>query len=107
MSETFSKVEVITGVARRRRFTTEQKLLVVNETLQPGMSPSAPAISSVSTSLDRAGGTSAGRSKKNSTAFGTPRLWTSARVDEGSFCRTRTGWVVGSGAFAGNRPPPD
>jgi hypothetical protein len=33
MSETFSKVEVITGVARRRRFTTEQKLLVVNETL--------------------------------------------------------------------------
>jgi transposase len=38
MSETFSKVEVITGVARRRRFTTERKLLVVNETLQPGMS---------------------------------------------------------------------
>ena len=38
MSETFSKVEVITGVARRRQFTTEQKLLVVNETLQPGMS---------------------------------------------------------------------
>jgi transposase len=38
MSETFSKVEVIIGVARRRRFTTEQKLLVVNETLQPGMS---------------------------------------------------------------------
>ena len=31
-------MEVITGVARRRRFTTEQKLLVVNETLQPGMS---------------------------------------------------------------------
>jgi transposase-like protein len=38
MSETFSKVEVITGVARRRRFTTEQKLSVANETLQPGMS---------------------------------------------------------------------
>ncbi|MBP1097531.1 transposase [Bradyrhizobium japonicum] len=38
MSEMFSKVEVITGVARRRRFMTEQKLLVVNETLQPGMS---------------------------------------------------------------------
>ncbi len=38
MSEMFSKMEVITGVARRRRFTTEQKLLVVNETLQPGMS---------------------------------------------------------------------
>ena len=36
MSETFSKVEVITGVARGRRFTTEQKLSV--ETLQSGMS---------------------------------------------------------------------
>ena len=38
MSETFSKIEVFTGVARRRRLTTEQKLLVVNETLQPRMS---------------------------------------------------------------------
>lgn len=38
MSDTFSKVEVITGVARRRRFTPEQKLAIVAETLQPGMS---------------------------------------------------------------------
>jgi transposase len=38
MSDTFSKVEVITGVARRRRFTTEQKLAVVAETMQPGLS---------------------------------------------------------------------
>ena len=38
MSNTFSKAEVIPGVARRRRFTTEQKFLAVNETLQPGMS---------------------------------------------------------------------
>ena len=38
MSETFSKVEVITGVARRRRFSTELKLSVVAETMQPGMS---------------------------------------------------------------------
>ena len=38
MSETFSKVEVITGMTRRRRFTTEQKLAVVAETMQPGMS---------------------------------------------------------------------
>ena len=37
MSDTFSKVEVITGVARRRRFTTEQKLAIVAETMQPGM----------------------------------------------------------------------
>ena len=34
MSDAFSKVEVITGVARRRRFTTEQKLAVVAETMQ-------------------------------------------------------------------------
>jgi transposase len=38
MSETFSKVEVITGVARKRRFPTEQKVAVVAETMQPGMS---------------------------------------------------------------------
>jgi transposase len=38
MSDTFSKVEIITGVARRRRFSTEQKLAVVAETMQPGMS---------------------------------------------------------------------
>jgi len=38
MSETFSKVEIISGVARRRRFTAEQKLAVVTETMQPGMS---------------------------------------------------------------------
>jgi len=33
-----SKVEVITGVARRRRFTAEQKLAVVAETFEPGAS---------------------------------------------------------------------
>jgi transposase len=38
MSETFSKVEVITGIARRRCFTIEQKLAVVAESMQPGMS---------------------------------------------------------------------
>jgi transposase len=38
MSDTFSRVEVITGVGRRRRFTTEQKLAVVSETMPPGMS---------------------------------------------------------------------
>ena len=36
MSDTFSKVEVITGVARRRRFPMEQT--VVAERMQPGMS---------------------------------------------------------------------
>ena len=38
MSDTFSRMEIITGVARRRRFTTEQKLAVVPETMQPGLS---------------------------------------------------------------------
>ena len=38
MSDTFSRVEVITGVTRRRRFSTELKLAIVAETLQPGMS---------------------------------------------------------------------
>jgi transposase len=37
MSDTFSRMEII-GVARRRRFTTEQKLAVVAETMQPGLS---------------------------------------------------------------------
>jgi transposase len=40
MSDTFSKVEVISGIARRRRFTTEQKLAIVAESMQPGMSMS-------------------------------------------------------------------
>jgi transposase len=40
MSETFSKVEVITGVARRRRFTIAQKLAIIAETTQPGVSMS-------------------------------------------------------------------
>jgi transposase-like protein len=43
MSDTFSRVEVITGVARRRRFTAEQKLAVVAETMQPDLSALAPA----------------------------------------------------------------
>jgi transposase len=38
MSDTYSKVEVISGVARRRRFSTDLKLAVVAETMQPSMS---------------------------------------------------------------------
>jgi len=37
MSDTFSKVEVITGVARQRRFSTDLKLAGVAETMQPGV----------------------------------------------------------------------
>jgi transposase len=38
MSETLPRVEANTGVARRRRFSTEQQLAVVEETMQPGIS---------------------------------------------------------------------
>ena len=38
MTDDFSRVEVITGVARRRRFTADQKVAIVAETMQPGMS---------------------------------------------------------------------
>jgi len=38
MSDTFSKVEVITGIARRRRFSTDLKLAIVTGMMQPGMS---------------------------------------------------------------------
>ena len=38
MSDEFSRVEVITGVARRRRFPTDLKMAVIAETMQPGMS---------------------------------------------------------------------
>lgn len=40
MSESFSKVEIITGIARRRRFTAEQKMAIIAETMQPGVSMS-------------------------------------------------------------------
>jgi transposase len=38
MSDTFPRIEIISGVAWRRRFTTEQKLAVVAETMPPEMS---------------------------------------------------------------------
>ena len=38
VSDTFSRMEIITSVARRRRFTTEQKLAVLAETIQPDLS---------------------------------------------------------------------
>jgi transposase len=38
MSDTFSRVKVITSVDRRRRFSTDLKLAVVAETMRPGTS---------------------------------------------------------------------
>jgi transposase len=36
MSDEFQRIEVITGVARRRRWSTQQKLQIVAESLQSG-----------------------------------------------------------------------
>ena len=38
-----TRVEIITGRERRRRYTAEQKLRLVEETMQPGMTVSAVA----------------------------------------------------------------
>lgn len=43
MSEDYQRIEVITGTARRRRWTTEEKLRIVEETLRSGESISAVA----------------------------------------------------------------
>jgi transposase len=43
MSEDYQRIEVNTGTARRRRRSTEEKLRIVEETLQPGESISAVA----------------------------------------------------------------
>jgi transposase len=43
MSDEIRRVEVITGTARRRHWPTEEKLRIVEETLQPGASISAVA----------------------------------------------------------------
>jgi transposase len=38
MSDDYQRIEVITGAARRRRWTTEEKLRIVEETLRSGES---------------------------------------------------------------------
>ena len=38
-----TRIEIITGRERRRRYTAEQKLALVEQTLQPGMTVSAVA----------------------------------------------------------------
>jgi transposase len=40
MSDDDQRIEVITGAARRRRWTTEEKLRIVDETLRSGESVS-------------------------------------------------------------------
>src|SRR6476620_4663548 len=43
MSDDYQRIEVITGAARRRRWTTEEKLRIVDETLRSGESISVLA----------------------------------------------------------------
>ena len=43
MSEEYRRVEIITGIARRRRWSTQDKLRMIEETLLPGESISVVA----------------------------------------------------------------
>jgi hypothetical protein len=61
MSDTFSKIELIGGVARRRRFTTKQKLAIVAESMQLGMSMSHVARQPVGFAVHHSVGSAVGR----------------------------------------------
>jgi transposase len=43
MSKPVERVEIITGIQRRRRYTAEEKVRLVEQTMQPGMTVSAVA----------------------------------------------------------------
>ena len=43
MSKPIERVEIITGIHRRRRYTAEEKVRLVEQTMQPGMTVSAVA----------------------------------------------------------------
>ena len=43
MSDDYQRIELITGMARRRHWTTEQKLRIIDESLAPGESVSSVA----------------------------------------------------------------
>jgi transposase len=43
MSEDYRRIELITGEARRRRWNTEQKLQIIEESFQPGETVSSVA----------------------------------------------------------------
>ena len=43
MSKPIERVEIITGIQRRRRYTAEEKVRLVEQTMQPGMTVSAVA----------------------------------------------------------------
>lgn len=43
MSEDYQRIEVITGVARRRHWSTEAKLRIIEESFEPGETVSSVA----------------------------------------------------------------
>ena len=43
MSDDYQRIELITGTARRRRWTTEQKLQIIEQSFEPGESVSSVA----------------------------------------------------------------
>ena len=43
MSKPIERVEIITGIHRRRRYTAEEKVRLVEQTMQPGMTVSSVA----------------------------------------------------------------
>ena len=43
MSKHIERVEIITGIQRRRRYTAKEKVRLVEQTMQPGMTASAVA----------------------------------------------------------------
>jgi transposase-like protein len=56
MSKPIERVEIITGRERRRRYTAQEKVRLVEETMQPGMTVSAVArLHGVSPSVNRLG----------------------------------------------------
>ena len=48
MTDDPTRVEIITGHARRRRYTANEKLALVDATMQPGMTVSNPTAPSLS-----------------------------------------------------------
>ncbi|MDB5381021.1 MAG: transposase [Rhodospirillales bacterium] len=43
MSKPIERVEIITGIQRRRRYTSDEKVRLVEQTMQPGLTASAVA----------------------------------------------------------------
>jgi transposase len=43
MSKPVERVEIISGIQRRRRYTAEEKVRLVEQTMQPGITVSAVA----------------------------------------------------------------